>query len=569
MFIKQIIVSILLTSSFAVSIFSQKMNYSKIDFHPPIDIPMVLAANFGELRSNHFHTGIDFKTNRRTGYNIFSIADGYVSRIKVSPWGYGHVVYIDHYNGLTSVYAHCESFEGELEKLVKQQQEKNQDFQIEFYPAKDSLKVKKGQVIAKSGNTGGSTAPHLHFEIRETKTEHALNPLLFNFDIKDTRKPTIRGVKVYSLTPEGYRIQGKSQRFNVFGADGNYNVANNKIQVPANYTSESGGIGFAFDAIDQLNAANNICGIFKAALLMDGDTIFTQDMTEIHFSSNRQINTHKDYEEYHNRRKHYQKAFKTIHNPLPIYRTTKNNGILNLKPNSTHQMKYVCEDAKGNKATLAFELEVLDGESGTLDKLYSNQKYLYPDSAYMDFDDDHYVLFPPGLLYEPTPLVINQTIDFSFGNDDIPLQESFKLMLPIKDQKYPDEKYYIKRTSSSNRTYAENGTVNDGWITKWLRNFGRFQLAIDTIPPVITRRNFINKSNVGGKTLIWKIEDEASGLIDYDVFIDGKWYLLSWEPKRQSFYFNPPSKLQGTHKLLIRAKDACGNISQEEYELVF
>lgn len=569
MFLKQFIFSLLIFTSLINTSFSQKKNYSKINFHPPIDIPMVLAANFGELRSNHFHTGVDFKTNRRTGYNIYSIADGYVSRVKVSPWGYGYAVYIDHYNGLTSVYAHCESFEGKIAELVKKQQEKNQDFEIDYYPKKDSLKVKGGQVIAKSGNTGGSSAPHLHFEIRETKSEHALNPLLFNFNIKDTRKPTIRAIKMYALTKEGYRIQGKSQRFNVFGADGNYSVSNNKIQVPADYTSENGGIGFAFDAIDQLDAANNICGIFKAALLMDGDTVFTQNMTEIHFSSNRQINTHKDYEEYHNRRKHFQKAFKTIHNPLPIYRTTKNNGILNVSPNTTHQMKYICEDANGNKASVLFELEVLEGEQADLKNLYTNQKYLFPDSAYMHFNDDHYVLFPPGLVYEPTPLLIEQGEYFKFGNENIPLQESFKLMLPIKGQSLPDEKYYINRTDNNNSTFSENGNANNGWITKWIGDFGRFNVLIDTIPPTITRRNFINKANVRGKTLIWKIEDLESGLADYDVFVNGKWHLLSWEPKRQSFYFVVPPELKGAHKLEIKATDASGNTSREIYELEF
>ncbi|MDX1651659.1 MAG: M23 family metallopeptidase [Brumimicrobium sp.] len=568
MVIKKIYLCLTLLFFLIITGFGQKANYKQYNFHPPLDIPLVLSANFGELRTNHFHTGIDFKTQRQTGHPVYSIDNGYVSRVKVSPWGYGHVVYIDHYNGLTSVYAHCEDFSGAIQELVREIQKKQQNFEIDYYPSKDSLKVKKGEIIAVSGNTGGSSAPHLHFEIRETVNEHALNPLLFNFKIADTRKPLIRGVKVYALTQEGYRIEGKSQRINVNDANGKYTISGGKLIVPANYTSEKGGIGFAFDAVDQLNAANNICGIYSAALIVDNDTVFKQEMNTVYFSSNRQINTHKDYEEFHLRRKHFQKTFKTIHNPLPIYKKTVNNGILRFNPGSNHKVTYVCSDVEGNTSELSFLLEISEGAVGETENLYEKGKYLFPDSAYMHFDETHYVLMPPGLLYEPTPLIIDYSQGkLTFGDPEIPLQETFKLMLPI-DQKHPKEKYYVER-SSKYRQYSETGAVHEGWITVWVRNFGTFEVKTDLSPPVIVRRNFINKGSVRGKTLLWSIDDAESGLTDYDIFIDDRWYLLSWEPKKNVFYFEVPQHLQGLKKLKIRATDACGNSSEEIYELEF
>lgn len=562
--------ALLVLSVFVTQVsFGQYKFQEKYDFAPPLDIPLVLAANFGELRSNHFHTGLDFKTQHREGLNLHSIDDGYVYRVKVSPYGYGSVVYINHPNGLTSVYAHCSEFKGQLDSLVKATQRKEENFEIEIFPGKDGVKVKKNEIFALSGNSGSSTAPHLHFEIRETVTEHPLNPLLFGFDVADNRKPEIRRMKVYSLTQEGYRVPNKAKTYSVNGSDGNYTI-NYPIELPADYCSNTGGIGFAFDAIDRLDGANNVCGIFKTTFIVDGDTVFGQDISELSFETSRHINTHKDYEDYHNSpRKQYQKSFKTKVNPLEIYLNGK-TGILKWKPGSKHQLKYVVTDTKGNTSVLNFSVSVAPGQIANLDKLYSStNEYLFPDSAYMDIDDEHWLLFPPKLVYEPTKIIQSKGNPFQFGDSDVPVQNYYKIMFKLDNPKLETEKYVITVKNKSGRTKSVGGTYKDGWITTRVREFGEFGIDSDTTAPSVSKSNFSANQNVKGKTLYWRIGDNLSGLADYDVYIDEKWHLLEFEPKKRSVYSTMPSNLSGEHTLKIVAKDKCGNVFSEEWKLVF
>ena len=296
--------SLSLTFSFGQSIPAE-------GYHAPLGIPLILSSNFGELRPNHFHMGIDFKTNNRIGYNLYSIEEGIVSRIKVSPYGYGKVVYIDHPNGITSVYAHCSEFKGLVDSIVRATQEKEQNYAVEIFPKPNEIKLKRGEVFALSGNTGSSTAPHVHFEIRETKTEAALNPLVFGFDIADSKKPEIRGLKIYGLTKDGYQHPGKSVVRTVKKGTYGYYIGADKVTVPASFCTETGGIGMAIDAIDRLDGAGNQCGLYGSILIIDGDTLFGQKTDRVPFESTRYVNSHKDYVEYSVRRKKYHKCFKT------------------------------------------------------------------------------------------------------------------------------------------------------------------------------------------------------------------------------------------------------------------
>lgn len=547
----------------------EKKDYSSYNFRSPIDIPLVLAGNFGEIRSNHFHTGIDIKTNRRTGYSIHAVEDGYISRIKIHPWGYGHALYITHPNGITSVYGHLKHFVGKIHDVALAQQKKKKGFSIDYYPPKGLLLVKKGQIIAKSGNTGSTAGPHLHFELRDTKTEHPLNPLLFHFPIKDTRPPLITRLKVYGLTQKGYRIPEKQKYYTVYHKEKHYYIQQHTVTIPASFTSKKGGIGFAFDTFDKLNGASNPCGTDQTSLIVDGDTVYSQDKSYLDFKVNRYVNSHTDYQDFHRHHYYYEKAFKTKDDPLPIYRKLINDGVIKVIPGHTYSIKFVAKDVYGNMSQLRFKLIVEKGTEVNQQHLYPGKKLLYPDSAFLSYNASHYIFFPPGLVYEPTPLIIHSSPNkIEFGNPKIPLQSTYKIMLPLPSTTY-GQKYYIQRKNKRGWHYSEKGTIKKGWITARVKNFGTFSVQLDTVSPSIKRRNFRNNSVVHHRRLTWYISDKSSGISNFGILINGQWYLLQYEPKQRKYFFDPPQGLSGKQKLTVRATDNCGNTTKTSYTLTF
>lgn len=541
---------ILLVISFVMNGKSLAQNDSS--YHPPLKIPLVLASNFGELRPNHFHMGLDFKTNGKTGYRLYSIMDGYVSRIKVSPYGYGKVVYIDHPNGTTSVYAHCHEFKGAIDSLVKATQIEQQNFAVEIYPEEFSIPVKRGEVIAISGNTGGSTAPHLHFEIRDTKTEHALNPLIFGFDIADSRSPEIRHIQFNAITKDGYRYANKSVVRNTIKSGSEYVISNNVITIPASFCSETGGIGFSADVIDRLDGANNQCGLYGSYLIIEGDTVFGQKINRVPFESTRYVNSHKDYDAYQSLRRKYHKSFKTTENDLPIY-TEDGNGVIKASPGDRLSARFIAYDAKGNESVLNFTIEVADGPINKMEFATDDSTLLHPQQPYRLETENTIIDMGHACVYEPENLKI-AVVDNRILNASIPVNRPYIIKKKID---IADDKNYLQFITTKGSKRAVSVVIEDGWAIAECKYFGNYTLERDTINPVVNNYNF-SGNNIYKSTASWTIGDKHSGLADYDVFIDGKWILAEYEYKNGQLTIDR-SEISGSHEVKVIVVDNCGN----------
>ena len=318
-----IILGILFGQTFAQEALNK--NASDSLYSRPLNIPLLLAGNFGELRSDHFHSGLDIKTKHQQGLKVFSIADGYISRIKISHWGYGKALYVNHYNGTTSVYAHLQKFSPEIENFVQEKQYANKSFTIQLFPKKDSLKVNKEVPIAYSGNSGGSTSPHLHFEMRKTGTPIAINPLQFSYEVLDKTPPTLQKLFAYPI-----------------GQNSHVNKSENKVQISFKRTPEGiyqanpievkGSFYIGVKGYDRQELTANKNGIYHYKLSVN-DTLNAEiKLDQISFNETKGINTLIDYPHLIKNRERIVQIFQQNKKTLSIFKSLKNKGIISLKP---------------------------------------------------------------------------------------------------------------------------------------------------------------------------------------------------------------------------------------------
>lgn len=536
-------------------------SFAQTDFASPLDIPLLLSGNFGELRPNHFHAGVDFKTQGREGLNIYAVKEGYVSRIKVGAYGYGKALYITHPNGYTSVYAHLQKFAPAIEAYVKKRQYARKSYEIEAYPKPNELVVKRGEVVGLGGNTGSSAGPHLHFEIRDASAK-AVNPLLYGYEIKDEIPPDVYQVMAYPLAIESQINQSQLPQTIKLNKqpDGTY---------LADKITANGVIGFGLQSIDRQNNTHHHNGVYKVSLAVNGETHFQYVFDKLSFNEARYINTFIDYQTYVEKKSRVQLLYRTKGNKIStIYTVNKNDGQLEIKENAKYLVTITAEDIKGNisKISIPVEGQKLDiieprpTPKGTL--LIAGR------DQYHTFEGGN-VYFPEKTFYEDFLLQIESKNDtLMLHNPTIAVHKFFNLS--FENKKFSEkeaQQVFIARLDERNRPSAERTIYKNGNFTTRTRNLGRFTLMKDTIAPTLRPINFKNNATVTASVLKVEVKDDLSGVESYSASLNGEWILFEYEPKTQTLTFNfsdIDTTKTDTYKLEMTAKDGVGNIQKLE-----
>jgi len=543
--------------AFSLSSFSQK------EFTNPLDIPMYLSGSFAELRSNHFHSGIDIKTNETIGHPVFAVADGWVSRIKVSPWGFGHAIYITHNNGYTSVYAHLESFNEGLSQLLLDEQYKRKSFSVDMYLKKGVYPVKQSDLIAFSGNTGGSGGPHLHFELRETVSQKPINPLQFNFDIEDTIPPTFKALVAYN--------QSDKKFFTPIFSKGDFWI---KDTVEVNDNFEIGIV-----TKDKSNNSDNRLGVNKIDYYLNDILMYSYKNESFSYSETRYANAHIDYGVYKTKSIRIQKMFVDPGNHLSCYSVLGKYKQINC--NDFVKGRIEIQDSKNNKSVLRFIVKRLCTKSKEMEMTQSQctsvSKFKYnEDNRFKSSDIDLYI--PKGALYSDIDFCFQKSENsdyiggyvYSIHRETTALHK--KMTLKIKRPKIKDvlsQKLIIVKKNNKN-IKAKKTTLDGVFLKTRIKELGDYTIAIDTLSPRIKFESFSLDSSKS--FLEFSISDNLSGISSYNGYIDGQWVLFQYDYKTKRLFYRLDKHLRKENKnrnVLIKVSDAVGNVSSFKYTVKY
>ncbi|MEZ4919723.1 MAG: M23 family metallopeptidase [Saprospiraceae bacterium] len=548
--------------------------YPKDYFQSPIDAEIHLAGTFGELRSNHFHSGLDMKSqNGYSGETVRAAADGYIYQIKVLESGYGNVLYLKHPNGYTTVYAHLQEFSKEVADYVKEQQYKKERFQVVLSVGPSMFPVKKGQAIGKMGNSGSSHGPHLHFEIRNTASQKALNPQLFGLPIKDSTHPDIRDMKWYVLNSER-EVIGEQALPIVRKAPGEYGIVGDTLLASA------WRVGFGVKVYDRMDLTKNDNGIRSLTLDENGKRAYNWQIDELSFAETRYLNAHTDYGAHDRYGAWFHRCFILPGNRLSSYKWTESKGMIEPHSDKASEILLTATDAAGNKSQVRFWVKLQKPVESVVSPAYN---YKFPKDAQKEVAlGDFYMSMPAGALYED--LLFTYGIDTERPSDvyssvhqvhqtATPVHKRFELRIaPTNLPENMRNKAVIARIESG-RPVNCGGEWKGEMLSTKVRDFGNYAVMVDNTPPSITPvvfdRDMRRKSSMSFRIKDdFAIDGRARGL-RYRGTIDGKWVLFEFDKKRNRLTYTFDEHVgTGEHTLRLVVNDDRGNEQVYEREFV-
>ncbi len=536
----------------------------------PVNIPPALSGNFGELRNNHFHSGIDYKTQQAVNKPILAIEDGYVSRINVSPGGYGLALYIDHpATGHTSVYGHLNSFSKKIAGYVKSKQYEQESYRVELYPEKNELTVTRGEQIALSGNTGSSGGPHLHFEIRDTRSQNPLDVLEFVPRIPDTRKPDLRGIAFYPVQGKGV-VNGSATPTRLTISKDN---AGNPLGL-GRTISAWGRIGVGVKAYDRMNGQNNIYGVKFVRLFVDNELIYSSTMRRFSFDKTRMLNSFIDFEDWRLRNSFYMKSFIEPGNTLPLYKAT-NNGFIDINEEKNYRLRYELEDHAGN--TLSYSFTIQGKKTPIPESITCNNHMTWSlSNSYMDYG--FALTIPAGNLYTDICFSHSSAKNASFlsdvhlvNNNRVPLHTNATMWIKLTADSLANKSQYGIVTVNNNGTRSwVGGTYKNGGVETTIRELGlRYAVMADNTPPTITP---IEPANWASRRQIRiRLSDNLSGVAWHRGEINGEFVLFSHDMKSSvyTYVFDDTRLTKGPQELIFTARDGAGNVAEYRYNFTY
>ncbi len=561
----------LLLSFLAVSLMAQEQ-FPK--YGSPLDIPIYLSATFGELRPNHLHAGLDIKTQGVEGKKVYAVADGYISRIGVSPYGYGNVLYITHYDGYTSVYAHLQRFSGEIARYVKQYQYKHKKFTSQIYPEPDKFPIKKGDLIAYSGNSGGSGGPHLHFEIRHTVSEKPVNPMYFGYKIEDNVRPLIQGVAVYPLGEESTLEGGiKPMYFSVTGGEkGLYRIKDRE------FVHANGEISFGISTYDQVGTSTNKNGPYLYELYLDDRLAFQVEADSFSYSEPRYVNSLLDYRHYKQKKTSYVRTETDPFNKLHMIEVR--DGKILVEEGDTVNVCFKISDYAGNSSRIKFKL-VGTAPVEVERPMHRRSEYLVKADGTLNSSitiEDFNVSMERGTLFRDEWIQTGQRDEkgccsriYRFGNEEMTTFKQFTIRIRPNEEWADHPKKYIAYIDNSGKVSSLGGKMKNGFMEVETRSMGEFTIKIDSVAPSVKASNFKDGQTVSTlKSLRFKISDDMTGIETYDIYLDDVWVLGQYDAKNALLYYEIDEKMKkGTNNVKVVVTDGVGNKKTLNLKVVY